>query len=280
MIYLFWAYSYGLTKDRLRLYFQDFCKIPVTIPPISEQVKISTILSVWDQAIEKVDKLIENSQKHRKALMQCLLTGEKRLSSFNGNFSRMQMRDIADIDAHSLNNKTPDNFEFRYISLSDVEHGRISDTLEEHTYVKSPSRARRIVAEGDILMATVRPNLQSFAMIDSEHVDCIASTGFAVISPKQGFHGGYIYHYLFGSHVTGQIHSLVVGSNYPAINSSDVKGLAIYCPEHKEQIAISNALDNADKTISNLHRQLVHLKIQKKALMQQLLTGKRRVKVA
>lgn len=66
MIYLFWAYSYGLTGDRLRLYYPDFCLIPAAIPPIEEQRRIGEILTTWDKAIQTVDRLIRNSSEQKK----------------------------------------------------------------------------------------------------------------------------------------------------------------------------------------------------------------------
>ncbi|MEF1339936.1 restriction endonuclease subunit S, partial [Vibrio rotiferianus] len=143
----------------------------------------------------------------------------------------------------------------------------------------APSRARRVIQEGDILLSTVRPNLKGFAKVSENHTDCIASTGFCVLTPKQRVSGDYIYQYIFSSHVTGQIDSLVVGSNYPAINSSDVAGLKVYCPTYEEQQRIASLLTAADKEIEVLEAKLDHFKREKKALMQQLLTGKRRVKV-
>ena len=75
MIYLFWAYSYGLTNDRLRLYFKDFAEIPVSIPAHDEQVQIGKMLSLWDTAIAQTEKLIKAKQKLKKGIMQQLLTG-------------------------------------------------------------------------------------------------------------------------------------------------------------------------------------------------------------
>ena len=217
--------------------------------------------------------------------MQQLLTGKKRLLDkngvrFNGEFKRYHFSDLLEIDRKSLGSKTDPNLEFDYISLSDVGTGTILGALERHIFKTSPSRARRIVSPGDILLATVRPNLQGFAKVREQHEHCIASTGFAVLTPKKGTCGDYVYHYLFGSHITGQINALVVGTNYPAINSSDVSGLCIYCPHYEEQIEIAKVLNSSDELINALQQKLEALKQEKKALMQQLLTGKRRVLVS
>ncbi|WP_429102081.1 restriction endonuclease subunit S [Aeromonas rivipollensis] len=257
----------------------DFEKIKVLTPPLNEQKKIAKILSTWDKAISTTEQLLANSQQQKKALMQQLLTGKKRLNGYSGAFKRYHFSDILKIDSKSLGTKTDPDFEFDYISLSDVELGKIGSVLEHHVYKNAPSRARRIVKAGDILLSTVRPNLQGFAKISNPHENCIASTGFSVLTSKKGTCGDYIYHYLFSAHITGQINSLVVGTNYPAINSSDVSGLCVYCPCYDEQVKISKILNNCDATIDALQQNLNALNQEKKALMQQLLTGKRRVKL-
>ena len=267
------------------IYWKDLKNIQITLPPLPEQRKIAKILSTWDKAISTTEKLIETSKQQKKALMQQLLTGKKRLVDpetgmmFEGEWKRHAMSDLVFIDRKSLGKRTLDDFEFQYISLSDVAVGSISKELEVHKFASSPSRARRVIQEGDILLSTVRPNLKGFAKVSGKHADCIASTGFSVLTPKKRVNGDYIYQYIFSSHVTGQIDSLVVGSNYPAINSSDVAGLKVYCPTYEEQQKIASVLTAADKEIELLQAKLAHFKQEKKALMQQLLTGKRRVKV-
>lgn len=253
--------------------------LPILLPPLAEQKRIAEILSTWDRAIETTEKLIANSEAQKKALMQQLLTGKKRLPGFSGKWSRKHFRDAVDIDRNSLGQNTPANFKFRYVSLSDVSIGKIATNLPEVEFASAPSRARRKLDEHDILMATVRPNLQAFARVSKNHAECIASTGFAVLTAKSGYNPSYIYHYLFSEHLTGQIDALVVGSSYPAINSTDIQGLAIICPEEQEQAAIARVLNAFDAPIAEYQNQLSSLCQEKAALMQQLLTGKRRVKI-
>lgn len=253
--------------------------IKILLPPLPEQKKIARILSTWDKAIETVDKLIENSKQQKKALMQQLLTGKKRLPGFSGEWKEVRLGDVVSVDKKSLDRTTPDHFTFRYISLSDVTSEGINSELNVYKFSSAPSRARRVVSENDILMATVRPNLQAFSRVGEKHNDCIASTGFAVLTPKKNSSSSYIYHYLFHSHMTNQIQSLVAGSNYPAINSSDVKALHIICPPKEEQEAIGHILDSNSYSLNKLYALKAAHKVQKQALMQQLLTGKRRVTV-
>lgn len=254
-----------------------FKKLKIAVPPYSEQISIAKILSVWDKAIMISEQLFINSQQYKKHLTQELLTQKKRLPGFSKKIKHYHFSDLLTIDAKNLDKNTPDNFEFNYISLSDVENGRISSKLERHKFHSAPSRARRIVDEDDILLATVRPNSQGFAKIKNEHADLIASTGFSVLTRRENVCADYVYHYLFSAHITSQINSLVVGTNYPAINSSDVSGLSIYCPEYEEQKEIAEILNNCDSMIYQLQHKIACLKKEKRALTQQLLTGKRRV---
>ncbi len=185
--------------------------------------------------------------------------------------------DVSDIDKESLNGSTPKDYEFDYISLSDVDSDDFQIETTRQVFSSAPSRARRIVKHGDILMSTVRPNLQGFSLIRNEVNDLIASTGFAVITAKKCCNE-YLFQYLFSSGIERQFYQLLVGSNYPAINSSDVRKLKIPLPPLPEQKAIAHVLSTADAAIHTTEKLIAQKELRKKWLMQQLLTGKKRLK--
>jgi type I restriction enzyme S subunit len=185
--------------------------------------------------------------------------------------------DVADIDNESLNGSTPKDYEFDYISLSDVDSDDFRIETTRQVFAGAPSRARRIVKQGDILMSTVRPNLQGFSLIRSEVRDLIASTGFAVITAKK-CNNEFLFQYLFSPGIERQFYQLLVGSNYPAINSSDVRKLKIPLPPLPEQKAIAQVLSKADAAIHTTEKLIAQKELRKKWLMQQLLTGKKRLK--
>ncbi|UTS82225.1 restriction endonuclease subunit S [Phaeobacter piscinae] len=272
------GYSVGTSQKVLSM--TALKKMKFAIPPTTEQKKIAEILSTWDRAIEVAEAQLVCARTQKRALMQSLLTGRRRFPEFEGQeWKEVRLGDIATVDAQSLGAKTPQNFAFNYISLSNVEPGRITGTLERMSFADAPSRARRKVNTGDLLVSTVRPNLMGFARVAKEHSSCIASTGFAVVSAGNEADGSYLFHYLFSHHMKSQFHALVVGSNYPAINSADVKKLRINLPPLDEQERIGEVLDDCDSEIVRLADEITKLRTEKKALMQQLLTGKRRVSV-
>ncbi len=189
----------------------------------------------------------------------------------------IKLGDISKIDAKSLSSNTDPNYGFTYISLSNIEGEKIQIPTKEIRYKDSPSRARRIVRKGDILLATVRPNLKSFAYVDIEAKDLIASTGFAVITPSNSFDGKYLFNFILGQKIEAQIYNLVVGSNYPAINSSDVRNLKIFKPPFKEQVEIGRTIQLWIRSIFALEQLIKQKQLHKKALMQQLLTCQKRL---
>ena len=184
---------------------------------------------------------------------------------------------VGEIDKKSLNSNTDKEYEFDYISLSDVDSDQFSIKTSKQKFKNAPSRARRIVKKGDVLLSTVRPNLEGFTIIRDEVKDLIASTGFAVITSKNELHNEYLFNFLFSNIIKRQFHKLLVGSNYPAINSSDVKNLKIPVPPLPEQKKIADCLSTWDVAIEKQNALINALTDRKKALMQQLLTGKKRL---
>ena len=184
---------------------------------------------------------------------------------------------VGEIDKKSLNSNTDKEYEFDYISLSDVDSDQFSIKTSKQKFKNAPSRARRIVKKGDVLLSTVRPNLEGFTIIRDEVKDLIASTGFAVITSKNELHNEYLFNFLFSNIIKRQFHKLLVGSNYPAINSSDVKNLKIPLPPLQEQKKIADCLSTWDVAIEKQNALINALTDRKKALMQQLLTGKKRL---
>jgi type I restriction enzyme S subunit len=194
-----------------------------------------------------------------------------------GDWDVKHFEEVADIDRDSLNGSTPKDYEFDYISLSDVDSDDFKIETTRQVFASAPSRARRIVKQGDILMSTVRPNLQGFSLIRNEVKDLIASTGFAVITTNK-CSNEFLFQFLFSSGIERQFYQLLVGSNYPAINSSDVRKLKIPLPPIPEQKAIAQVLSKADAAIHTTEKLITQKELRKKWLMQQLLTGKKRLK--
>lgn len=183
---------------------------------------------------------------------------------------------VIEINSNTLSANTPDDYSFFYLSLADVNSGVINHPAEKINFKSAPERARRIVKQGDILLSTVRPNLQGFGYVDFNGDDYVCSTGFAVLRPKTNVAGQYLYQFLFSHQVTKYFYSCVVGSNYPAINNSDIERISIPLPPVDEQIKISQILSTWDRAIKQVQRLIKAKQRQKGRLVAQLLSEKMR----
>jgi type I restriction enzyme S subunit len=273
--------------EHKRYWISEYQHLKIPIPPLSEQQKIAEILSTVDAKIAIIDQQITETQELKKGLMQRLLTKgightefkDSPLGEIPVGWEVVKICEIADINKNSLPNTTSNDFEFYYIDLSAVKSGTIEFPSEKVAYSNSPSRARRILSNEDVIMATVRPNLLGIGYANFETNKFICSTGFAIISHKENSDGQYIYQNLYSENVQAQINKLIVGSNYPAINSSDVQNIKIPLPHLSEQQKIAIILSSVDEKLATLSEKKETYQELKKGLMQQLLTGLIRVKV-
>ena len=250
----------------------------VRLPKVAEQYAIGEVLSDVDGLLESLDSLIMKKRVIKHATMQRLLTGASRLPGFRGKWVTRRIGEISDIDPENLPSNTDRDFRFNYISLEQIETGTLLGFSEER-FQTAPSRARRVLRYGDVLMSTVRPNLMAHFLYKCQVDNAICSTGFAVLRSKNKLcNPGFLYEHLFGHIVNRQIEQMLVGSNYPAINSYDVRRIKIpLAPTADEQAAIVSVLSDMDDEISALEKRRDKVRAIKEGMMQQLLTGRVRL---
>lgn len=160
-----------------------------------------------------------------------------------------------------LPDSTPPHFEMQYVEISDVEYGRGIHGSTGFTYGTAPSRARRGVVDGDVLVSTVRTYLRAIARVASPPENMIVSTGFAVLRPT-AVHSGFLGYLMTSEYVVGEIISHSVGVSYPAINAHDVMRIKIPQPPLEEQKLIAAFLDRETAKIDALveeQRRLIEL---------------------
>lgn len=251
--------------------------IAIPLPTLAEQEAIAGALSDADAWIESLEQLIAKKRQIKQGAMQELLTGQTRLPGFSGEWEAKRLGEVADIDPENLGSETKPDYAFNYISLEDVDCG----TLRSHTeqvFHSAPSRARRKLRKNDVLISTVRPNLLSHLLFTLNGERWVCSTGFCVVRCRSGVtEPHFVFSHLFAESVNRQIETLLTGSNYPAINSGDVKALQLAFPEYAEQSAIADILSDMDKEIAALESKLAKARQIKQGMMQELLTGRIRL---
>jgi type I restriction enzyme S subunit len=182
------------------------------------------------------------------------------------------LKDVAEINKSSLSNNTAKDFELLYIDIASIiRPGHISPP-SKYLYADAPVRARRVVEYGDVIISTVRPYLKAFATIPWKQKNLVCSTGFAVISSNGKCSNEYIFQYSLSDYFQNQVSQMLVGSNYPAINSTDVKNILSPAPPLPEQKKIADILTTVDDKISSIDSQIQQTEQLKKGLMEKLLT--------
>lgn len=240
-------------------------KMLIPLPSLPEQRKIAKILSTWDKAISTTVRLIDNSKRQKKALMQQLLTGKKRLlddsgKPFEGEWSKVELGKLLDY-------KQPTPYLVKSTDYSD-EYSTPVLTAGK-TFILGYSNEDFGIFEEELPAIIFDDFTTASKFVDFPFK--AKSSAMKILVAKQGVFIKFVYeamqvmNYPVGGH---QRHWISIFAN-----------LVIGLPSLSEQQKIASVLSNADKEIQLLQQQLADLKQEKKALMQQLLTGKRRVKV-
>ena len=253
--------SSGSSQSALNLTVLRSLKVPV--PPFPEQQKIAKILSTWDKAIGATERLIENSTQQKKALMQQLLTGKKRLfddegKRFEGEWKFSSFESLFKVANNKKTQiKSSDYLEEGPVPIVDQGKQLVSGyTNNNEVYLDIP-----VIVFGD--------HTRIVKWIDFEFAQ--GADGTQVLKNMKNLHAKFAYYLLLNT----DIPNLGYSRHMRELKEKDFR----YPLEKKEQRKIATVLTNADKEIELLEQQLADLQQEKKALMQVLLTGKKRVVV-
>lgn len=177
---------------------------------------------------------------------------------------------ICDINPDTLSETADASRRYRYIDLSSIKEQKADLSITPEAFAELPSRARRKVRRNDVLLGTVRPNLKNFALIDSDDDDLLCSTGFAVLRSKKDISDPrFIFQAINSEVVERQLNALVTGSNYPAVNASQVAELLIPVPPLPEQKKIAEILAGIDTLITKSEEKIQKLQISHASLSEQ-----------
>lgn len=265
---------------------KEFERLAVVLPPLSEQKKIAEILSTWDEAIETTEKLLANAEARKRALMQQLLTGKRRLKGFEGSeWRETQLRNIAKVIVSNVDKKSVANeLPVRLCNYTDVY--KRDFILPTQIFMKATATSEQLrkfrLKAGDVVITKDSETADDIAMptyVAATADDLICGYHLAIVRPGNEADGQYLKFYFelprtrhyFGTRANGAIRY--------GLTIDGIEGAEIRLPGIEEQKRIATVLVAAEKAISDHKGEIRLLKTAKTSLMQQLLTGKRRVTV-
>ncbi len=259
------AGRYKLTKDTLG-------KIPCAIPPLIEQKAISNCLSTWDKAINTTQKLIEQKQKNKKWLMQNLLTGKKRLKGFSEKWQEYKLSYFLQEYKEKPN------------SMSDYEvlTSSTNGIMKQVDYYGDNRITNRSNADYNIIpsgFCTYRSRSDDGLFTFNKNM--LGMTGlisgyYPVFTSKNG-NIDFLISYL--NYYKRKLTKYSTGTSQLVLSFNALKKAKFNLPSKEEQTVIAQILQTANKEIEMLQSKLDRQKEQKKGLMQQLLTGAKRLNI-
>lgn len=187
------------------------------------------------------------------------------------------VKHLAWFNPEVLPEDTDPDFTFDYIDIGGV-------TLEEGVRHKelmrfetAPSRARKPVRAGDVIVSTVRTYLKAVARIDHANSGAVVSTGFAVLRPKVGVDADYLYRLCQANPFVGDVQASSTGVSYPAINPSALAAIKVPLPDLETQKAIARYLDREtariDQLIAKKERQVDLLDLRARQTVSEIVMG-------
>jgi len=284
--------SYGGGQPNIS---QDVIKsLIVPSPEIQEQTAIARFLDYKlakiNRFIQKKKQLIKLLNEQKAAIINQAVTkgldpnakmkdsGIEWLGEIPEHWEVKPIKYFVTCNDESLTDKTDKDFQLRYIDIGNVDsNGKVSEIVA-YKFKDAPSRARRIVKEGDIIVSTVRTYLKAIMHIKGDTENLIVSTGFAVLRPRNNVFSEFLNYAIRANYFIGKVVSESNGVSYPAINSTELITLKIAIPLIDEQKKIVQFIDSETEiintTISKIEKELALTEEYKTALIAEAVTGK------
>jgi len=270
------------TSGQVNLTLELCRNTPIPLPPLTEQKKIADILSTWDNAIEKTEKLIDAKTKLKKGLMHRFLTGQKRFKEFTGKdkWSYVFIKDII-----KEVNRPIDWDENTLYNLISVRRRSGGLFFRESLYGRQiKTKNLKIVRTGDFLISKMQVVHGAMGLTTEQFDNMYISDSYISLVPcdenKLNMEFFNWFSKMKHMYYIALVSSTGVHIEKMTFDLEDFLHHKIFIPENiKEQQRIASVLSTIDKEILTLNKKLNALKQQKKGLMQKLLTGEVRVKV-
>lgn len=304
--FLFYVFNAGVFEYHLASYNTSTInqlttsmlnEIRVPFPPVKTQQKIADYLDEKcgeiDATIAKQKESIEKLKAYKQSLISETVTkgldksaplkpsGIDYLGDIPSHWEIKKLKFVANFNQNTLPEDTDGQFELKYIDIGNVSSVDGIKEIQYFNFSNAPSRARRIVKYGDIIVSTVRTYLRAITSIKEDYDNCICSTGFAVITPKDNFQQDFVVYAIENESFIAQIIANSQGISYPAINVSQLENLKLAFPSVKEQKEIVDFLKTKlleiDLTINKKQNIIQKLDAYKKSLIFECVTGKHKI---
>ena len=285
------AHSVGVSYPGINA--NEIAYLDLVVPPLLEQRAIAAFLdretAKIDSLISRKERLVALLQERRTALISRAVTkgldpdvpmkdsGVDWLGEMPAHWDVKRLKQLATVNDEVLAETTDPNLEIAYVDIGNVDSVQGITGKEELVFEDAPSRARRIVRQGDVIISTVRTYLRAIARIESVNTNLIVSTGFAVVRPRL-LDDRFLAYALGASYFVERVVANSIGVSYPAINASELVSLDVAYPSLLEQRTIADFLQREtarlDALIERVSEAIERLQELRAALISAAVTGR------
>lgn len=278
------------TTSVAAIYPQDLMNVKIPIPQISEQRRIEKAITDMDDLVGLLEKQIAKKKAIKQGTMQELLTGKRRLPGFSGEWGTFVFGDLFDFIPNNAFTRTQlsDSGKVKNIHYGDILtkfRAYISADSNEIPYIKKEIDLGRFAEKcylqsGDIVIADTAEDETVGKALEVINVECpvLAGQHTLLCRPKVRFSEKFLGYYLNAACYHDQLLPFIVGTKVSSISKASVAQTRLAMPKYEEQQAISCILSDMDDDITELEKKLAKYRQIKQGMMQQLLTGKIRLK--
>lgn len=257
--------------------------IDIRVPPVDAQREIARVLVGYDRLIANNQRRIQVLERlvrglFREWFVHFRFPGSEGVDLVQSPIGRIpngwnvtSLGRVAVVNRNQISVRAAPQT-LHYIDISSVSPGRI-DSTTCYAFGEAPSRARRIVAHGDILWSTVRPNRRSHALVLNPRPNTIASTGFAVIS-AQSVPYVFLYQVVTTDEFVAYLTNHATGAAYPAVTAATFEQADLLAPPISLLDRFSELATPMAEQIDVLHRQIANLSATRDLLLPRLMSGR------
>ncbi|MES2228952.1 MAG: restriction endonuclease subunit S [Pseudomonadota bacterium] len=272
--------SRGTTQDNLSV--DKLLTFDFLVPPAARQREIASILSAYDDLIENNRRRIAILEEMARRIYEewfvrfrypgheSVRMVESELGLVPEGWRLTALGLLAEVNARSVR-RGAEPTEIQYVDISSVSTGSI-DNKERMLFADAPGRARRIVRDGDVIWASVRPNRKSYALVVDPEPNLLVSTGFAVLSPVAA-PSSFIYQCVTTDDFVSHLVNHAKGAAYPAVGAEDFENAKVLKPANDLVKAFDRIAEPMMRVVAVLQVKNANLRATRDLLLPKLISG-------
>lgn len=264
-----WAEKTSSGSLSPRTKWKSLAEYEFPLPPIKRQKEILEVLEKLEDAEKKTVSCLNSSLCALRRLADYACNNDSKKDPLP-EFTRYRLKDVCKSNTKSLDTKTDPGYQFSYVDISSCTFPGQLTPLQKLTFKGAPSRAKRVVKNGDTLVSTVRPNYQATCYFENAE-DIIGSTGFTVVTPTDKDYAKWIFYCTLTKQFVHNLSNLMGGTSFPAVSDDDIMVQYVDIPKKKILPGWEDAFNSIYKSYNVLKLKRERFSTFRSHLMQHLL---------